>query len=390
MMKYAVILLRYLKGYVHIRAVGGFPERFLNLCYSLRINLWDICLRDNVLTFCVSRSHFIKLRSAARKSGVKLTIEKKTGLVYRYRKYNKRIGIAAGVMLFLAVHFILSMFVWCVDVQGNNTLSKSSIIQQAEKYGLRPGTFKKNFDEIKAARNIATDYGGKINWLSVNIKGSMAVLELREDNRIIGETENRSPCNIVADFDGVILSVQTFYGDCMIQKGNGVKKGDLLINGAIINEDMSTTFYAAKGKITALHEKEISLSEKNIKKSDRLKITDERYKISIFGLNIPFAGAYEKDGTLIFRERKALNINGYNLPFYIEKTILCTKEKVQTENCGINALEKFQHSIYTLNANSTVARKDERISRIKDSLVLTGKYNLIDFIGEEKPILSEK
>ena len=390
MMKYTVKLLRYLKGYVHIRAEGGFPERFLNLCYSRRINLWDICLRDNVLSFCISRSHFLKLRSPARKSGVSLTIVKKTGLVYRYRKYNKRIGLATGVLLFLTVHLILSMFVWCVDVQGNNTLSKSSIIQQAEKYGLHPGTFKKSFDEIKAARNIATDYAGKISWLSVNIKGSMAVLELREDNRIIGETENRPPCNIVADFDGVIISAQTFYGDCMIQKGNGVKKGDLLINGAKINEDMSTTFYAAKGKITALHNKEIELSESSIKETDGLKIIDEKYKISIFGLNIPLKINKGNDGVLLFSERKTLNINGYNLPFYIEKTVMCTKEKLQTESNAMNALEKFQHGIYTLNSNSTVAEKDEHISRIKDSLIFTGNYNLIDFIGEEKPILSEK
>ena len=85
-MKYAVILLRYIKGYVRIRAEGGFPERFLNLCYSGKINLWDVCLQNKVMTFCISRSDFLKLRSPAHKAGVRVSIIYKTGLIYKYRK----------------------------------------------------------------------------------------------------------------------------------------------------------------------------------------------------------------------------------------------------------------------------------------------------------------
>lgn len=389
-MKYAVIILRYIRGYVSVRAAGGFPERFLNLCYSRKINLWDVTLQGDVLSFCISRSDFIKLRPIAKKSGTRISITKKTGLVYKYRKYNKRAGLVSGVVIFLAVHLLLSMFVWCIDVKGNDTISKSEILSQAETYGLSQGTLKKDFDEIRAARSIAADYKGKITWLSVNIKGSMAVIELREDNRIIGETEDRAPCNIVADFDGLILSAETYYGDCMVRRGNGVKKGDLLINGAIVNEDTSTTFYASKGKITALHEREISLKEKYSKASERLKITDTKYRTGIFGLEIPFGAVKNTDGTKVFSERKTLTVNGYKLPFFIEKILICEKEKAPSENESINALEKIQNNIYRQNANSTVTNKSEAITLSKGTVSFTGKYTLIDFIGEEKPILSEK
>ncbi len=391
-MKYAVILLRYLKGYVHIRATGGFLERFLNLCYSGKINLWDVCLRDNVLTFCISLGHFTKIRPIVAKSGVKVTILKKTGLIYKYRKHSKRIGFVTGLALFMVIHLILSMFVWCVDVQGNNTVSKSEILSQSECYGLTFGTFKKGFDEIRTARNIAADYKGKITWLSVNIKGSLAVIELREDNRIIGETEDRAPCNIVADFDGVILSAETFYGDCMVKSGIGVKKGDLLINGAIINEDMSTTFYAAKGRITALHEKEISLSADKDKNCHSLKIIRERYKIGFFGFEIPLGLSDNEKESLILTERKTLNINDYNLPFYIEKSVICERKKADSQANLLNivALEEMQNSIYKENANSSVVSKTEDLVSSGGSLFFNGKYTLIDFMGEEKPILSEQ
>ncbi len=391
-MKYAVILLRYLKGYVFVQASGGFTERFLNLCCACKINLWDVCLRENVLTFCVSRKDFLKLRKISAKSGVKIAILKKTGLVYKYRKYSKRVGLLTGVFLFAAVHLILSMFVWCVDVQGNSALSKSEITAKAESYGLKAGTLKKSFDEIRAARSIAADYEGKITWMSVNIKGSLAVIELREDNRIIAETEDRAPCNIVADFDGVILSAETFYGDCMTEKGTAVRKGDLLINGAIINEDMSTTFYAAKGRITALHEKEITLTENSSDALQSLAVTDEKFTLGFFGFKIPLGITKNDDTSLYLSERKTLNINGYNLPFFIERTLLCSKEKTNTEKkqSALISMEKIQNSVYKKNGNSTVISKEEVIANKNNALTFSGKYTLIDFMGEEKPILSEE
>ncbi len=388
-MRYAVILLRYLKGYVRVRADGGFPERFINLCHAAGISLWDVYLKDKVLSFCISRKHFIKLRHIALKSGVRIKITDKTGLIYKYRKYHKRTGLLTGVILFLSIHLLLSMFVWCIDVKGNSAISKNDILSRAEHYGLKAGTVKKGFDEISASRKIATDYNGRITWLSINIKGSLAVIELREDNKIIGETEDKPPCNIVADFDGVILSAETYCGDCAVNKGTGVKKGDLLISGAIINEDMSTTFYPAKGKITALHEKEIRISEGCGKVINKLIITDSKYEIGFFGLKVPTGIFKKNDNSAVFSERKTLMINGYKLPFYIEKYIVCEEEKTENKNSCLNALEKIQHSIYMQNANSTVIDKNETVSASENNVTYSGKYTLIDFLGEEKPILSE-
>lgn len=391
-MKYAVILLRYIKGYVRIRAEGGFPERFLNLCYSGKINLWDVCLQNKVMTFCISRSDFLKLRSLSHKAGVRVSIINKTGLIYKYRKYHKRTGIITGVILFLTVHLFLSMFVWCVDVSGNDNLSKSELFHRAEQYGLSAGTLKKSFDEIRTARSIAADYDGKVTWLSVNIKGSLAVIELREDNRIITETENRPPCNIVADFDGVILSAETFYGDCTVKSGTGVKKGDLLINGAIQNEDLSTTFYAAKGKLTAVHEKELSITKKIKTTQQKLTVGKKKYKIGFFGLEIPSEISADSPEEIHLYERSTLNINGYNLPFYIEKHLICEKMNTETKKSSATtkALEEIQNSVYKENSNSTIISAKEKISSSDNTLNFSGKYTLIDFIGEEKPILSEK
>lgn len=391
-MKFAVFLLRYIRGYVSVSAEGGFTERFLNLCHSGKINLWDVCLNGKTLTFCVCRRDFIRLRSIAKKSGVRIKIRKKTGLIYKYRRHSKRIGLLAGLLLFAVIHIVLSMFVWCTDVQGNTKISKNDILARAEHYGLTAGTRKKGFDEILAARKIAAEYNGRVTWLSINIKGSLAVIELREDNSIITETQDKAPCNIVADFDGVILSAETFYGDCMVKSGTGVRKGDLLISGAIVNEDMSTDFYAARGKITALHEKEVSYTSKPKENGSKLRIVGNGLRLGFFGLEIPIGVRNKCEEYLTVSERKTLNINGYNLPFYIERLLMCDKSDdpfISGEDY-IYSLEKMQSSIYKENANSTVISSQETVSARNGTLILEGKYTLIDFLGEEKPILSSE
>ncbi len=389
-MKYAVMLLRYFKGYAHIKVTGGFCERFLNLCTGKKINMWNIFVKNNEVYACISRSHFLKLRPIAAKSGVKIAILKKTGLIYKYRKYNKRIGILTGITFFMVIHLLLSMFVWCVEVQGNEEISKTNIMSQAEINGLVPGRLKIGFDEIRTARNIASSYDGKITWLSVNIKGSLAVIELREDNKVIENNYEETPCNIVADFDGIILTNDTFCGDCVVKIGDGVKKGDMLISGAIINEDLSTTFYASDGKFTALHEEE---SQYTIEK-DLIMGTLKSKKTSVisglFGVDFPINSTDFNSNTTFFKGKNTLCINGYKLPFYIEKKVLYEhgKTKADLKKSSIIAYEKMQNYVYNNYRNSTVVQKNEDISTENRTFIYKWKYTLIDFIGEKKPILS--
>ena len=52
----------------------------------------------------------------------------------------------------------------------------------------------------------------------------------------------------------------------------------------VVNEDLSTDFYAAKGKITALHDKEISIKGRTDKKLYVNRISSKAVQIGFFGL----------------------------------------------------------------------------------------------------------
>lgn len=390
-MKYLVIVLRFIKGYVVFKAEKGFLERFVNLCTRNGIHLWNVKVDNNILTAHVGVRNFKRMRPIAKKSGVKIKIISKSGLIFQYRRYNKRVGLAVGIVIFALFHLIMSQFVWCVDVSGNSLLSKEEIVEHAENQGLTQGTFKGSFNEVKAAREIAASYDGKVPWLSINIKGSLAIIELREKSEIISEIEDASPCNIVADFDGIILSLENYRGNAEVTVGNGVKKGDMLINGVIINEDFSTTYYKAKGKITALHSKSVSKSEKKDSALTRPIITDTYYSIGAFGIEIPLS-IYKKTNTNIeLTDKRYIFINGYKLPFCIEKNTVIELADCKNDHnkTYIHSVENLGFENYYENRNSTIVSAEERILLKNNAYIFTGEYTLIDFIGKEKPILSD-
>lgn len=390
-MKYLVTVIRFIKGYVVFKAEKGFLERFVNLCTKNGIHLWNVTVENNILTACVSINSFKKLRPLVRKSGVRVKIVRKSGLIFQYRRYNKRIGLAIGIVVFAMFHLIMSQFVWCIDVSGNNLISKEEIIEQAINQGLKQGTFKRGFNEVKAAREIAASYDGKVTWLSINIKGSMAIIELRESNKIIGEIEDKSPCNIVADFNGIILSVDNYRGDAAVTVGNGVKEGDMLISGVIINEDFSTTYYKAKGKITALHSKSVSKTKRKNLAQTRPVISDIYYSLGIFGLNIPFGKYTGTENNIKLTDKRYILINGYKLPFYLEKNTVAelSADKNVHNKAYIYPVESIGFENYYENRNSNIVSAKESILLKNNTYVFSGEYTLIDFIGKEKPILSD-
>ena len=70
-------LLKFLRGYVRIRVWGFAPERFMNLCSSRNILLWDITKEKDVYEMCISLGGFRKLKGIARTTRTRVVILKR-------------------------------------------------------------------------------------------------------------------------------------------------------------------------------------------------------------------------------------------------------------------------------------------------------------------------
>ncbi len=236
-----VQLIRFFRGYVDFTASGKFPERFLNITSRYGINLWNAKPSKHSINASMYISDYRKIRLAAKKSGVKTRINAKHGLPFFVNKYKPRIGIPIGAAAGIILIIVLSNFIWSVSVTGAQTVSETKIKQVLSENGVKTGGYKNNLDVQKIERDTMLEID-EIGWMSVNLTGNIASIEIKEKAQKPKIDSSATPCNVKAKCDGVITDIKVKKGNVQVKKGSGVAKGDLLVSG-IIETKMNTLQY---------------------------------------------------------------------------------------------------------------------------------------------------
>ena len=245
------ILFSYLIGYLRITVEGYYIERFINICKSNHITIWnlkrnkDICLYLNVRI-----SEFKNLRDVAKKTKCKIKIKNKKGMPFLLHKYKKR--KIFGILLVLIAFFIWlsSNFVWNVDIIEENGNELVNIRQDLENVGLRTGNLKSKIDKKQIINKIRLERKD-IAWIGIELKGTNAIVKIvksDEKPEIIDENEY---CSIISNKAGVITKINAQSGTANVKVGDTIKEGDTLINGWMEGKFTGIRYVHAKGEIEA-------------------------------------------------------------------------------------------------------------------------------------------
>ena len=76
----------------------------------------------------------------------------------------------------------------------------------------------------------------ELSWVSFEIRGTRAKLFVEERRQPPSLIPRNMPCNIIAKRDGLISSIVVKNGQEMVEEGDTVIKGQLLVSGVIENE----------------------------------------------------------------------------------------------------------------------------------------------------------
>lgn len=228
---FLIRLLTYLKGFVRISVAGRFVERFLNICMNRNIYVWDIKNRGSeLLHMNMTVEGFKQMPSVAFKSRTRVKIISRHGLPFILRKHRKRkVFLAAGIITAALFAYITS-FVWVIEVDGNEKVDTQIIMTALENNGFKIGTFRYGVDVSALQNKMLLEVDG-LSWLWVDIKGTRAVVQVKEQIPIPAIVDRERPCNIIASTDGLITDINATYGEKMVSIGEVVKKGDLLVSG---------------------------------------------------------------------------------------------------------------------------------------------------------------
>ncbi len=408
--------------------------RFVNLCRNNGIELRHLIRKENAIQMEIDAENFKKLRPLVRKTHVKIHILNRHGPAFFFYRHKRRWWFLLGMTVFAGMIYILSLFVWQIDIDGNRKYTDALILQALAQMDVKTGCLKSEIDLPEIEEELRIMYN-EITWVSASIMGTKLQIELREGDLKIsgssgdgqtgnvkrvenqengkktqnGESETDLPTNLVADEDAVITNLVVRRGTAAARYGEKVKKGDVLIEGKvyIYNEDETlkkVDYLTAEGDVFGKYQE---IYEKHYQRKHEVRsYTGKKYRelgVAIvgkrFGLpvweNILKKQSEENTLSEVWSWKKQFRLTPtFYLPFALEYTEYVPYENVVEEYTDevikkmaeeelqkyLNELEKKGVQIIS---NSVTISLDADGGHVKGTLILDGP------IGKEVPISSE-
>jgi similar to stage IV sporulation protein len=220
-----------LAGVAEAELASGEPEELLTRCGEAGIPVWQVRRRDGCsLILCLWERDFPLLQTLAEENGAELRLlSLRGGSSGRARLRARRVLLAA---LLLAAGLLLSssLFVWEVEVRGCEKLTEGRVLRALAECGVERGTYWPGVSPELVRSRMLTRVPD-LAWMTVNFSGSRAVVLVQERQERPEIYREDSPAEIRASASGVIRRVTVLNGRCLVQPGDAVLAGELLISG---------------------------------------------------------------------------------------------------------------------------------------------------------------
>ena len=190
------------------------------------------------------------LARLARRNGVRLRLIRKRGLPFRMAALRRRPGIAVGLAVFVAAQLFWAAHVWEIRVVGNDRIESAQIMQLAAESGVRAGMRAATLDE-EDARLFLLRGLPELAWAAVNRQGCRVTIAVHERTAPPEVVPADQPCNLTARQGGVIVRTEAERGFPVVQAGDAVQAGDLLVAGMRTDGNGGTVLHHASGRVLA-------------------------------------------------------------------------------------------------------------------------------------------
>lgn len=374
----------YILGYVVFRAEGGFSERFINLCSNNNVFIWDVKRKGDCVYGCVEAADYKKLRLFAKKSGMKLRAERKAGLPFLFFHNKNRMALPLAAVFFAIVFFVLSKFIWTVDVVGNVSVPTEDIIAAFEELGVKPGKLKSSVNAGETADR-ALLLLDKIEWSYVNIIGCNATIEVKEKTDVPDvRKQSDVPTNIISSVSGTVRRIDLYKGTKCVNVGDYVNKGDVLVTGAVTNKDTSVSFYSSQAYVSVQTNAQIKYSFEKSRPSRIYFKTKKRYILSFFSFKLPLNFLFtSKEKYDFFESSSFLEVSGNKLPVGIicQRYDFYKQESPELEKdfSKLCAIETFMNTCQQNFSDKIILSKTLAL----DNDCVSGSFDVVQSAGEE-------
>lgn len=385
-------LLKYFTGYVHIKVEGFFVERFINMCISKKILLMNIEREKATIMYAdIAIKDYKRLRQVAKKTKSKIKIQSKKGMPFIAHKYRKRKIFIALFFLIIFGIIISSNYVWNIEIIGNVDISKEEILKSLEESGFEVGISKNNMNTNEVINNIRLKRDD-IAWIGISVKGTNAIVEIKEVDKAPKLIDANEYCNIVADKKAIITKISVQNGTAAVEVGDIVEEGKILVNGYLEGKYTGTRYVHSSATIEA---KVWYTKNKKNSLTQSVKVLtgeeEKKYGLKFKKNQINFykiLSKFEKYDT-INENKKMMLFSNFYLPFELVKTTnkeYVLQEVTYTEEEVVNMLVKEAEAelLQEIENKQNIVNKNINTYSKDDCIEVEVTYEVLENIGIEQ------
>ncbi|SHI37603.1 similar to stage IV sporulation protein [Clostridium cavendishii DSM 21758] len=340
------------------------PEKIINMLWYKGIRAKNINkLNITTIIMEIPMNDYDKLKDITKRIDCKIKVIKKDGLAFFIYSLKRKIGIIIGILLFTGIIFVLSNYIWAIEIETNKNIPPFELRKELSEIGIKPGITKKSFNVYDLEKKIENK-NAEIMWVRARIEGSTLKIKVEEKVNPPKEIVKGDNKDLISKLDGEVLRVYTSKGTAQVKSGDVVKKGQVLIKGIEGKEGFEFQT-PAEGKVIAntFYERMIEL-----------QVSGKRY---------------EKTG----ETKEDIYIQILNKKIYLKKAVknFADYDKIEEKGKLVNKIVYYEKKAKEVNVN-----KEEEIKKAVDKLYKStmetldkkAKYikNVIDVedIGEGK------
>ena len=246
----------FFEGRVEVFADKENRERLISFLLEndIRVKL-RYCEENGGVYTEISPQLLKKIAPALDKSGIIVYIINIYGFKHIVNIILKRPGIIFGALIFAAILWLSTLFVWRVEISGNEKLTKGYLKETLLSHGVGEGVKISDIDERAISAQMVS-LCPEVAWAAINVRGTTVTLEVRETN-FSEKDETTLPDILVAKKSGIIREIEVYSGKAAVDVGTVVKAGDLLISGFISGNGLQYSdtpgirYEGAAGKVKA-------------------------------------------------------------------------------------------------------------------------------------------
>ena len=362
-------------GTVTIEVSAPVPEKFLNLLWNKGVKITKVVRVDiTTIRLDINYENYKEVEGSASRCKGKIKVVGRQGLVFFLMRLKKQVTLALGGIVFLLGIYLLSTYVWSVEIKTGDNVAPYQIRKQLTSLGVKPGIKKSDLDVYDLEKKLE-DVNSEILWLRARIEGSTLKIVIEEKVNPPVTNVEINPGDCLAKESGEIKRIYITSGTAKVSVGDIVRTGDVLIAGTQGKEGMEYEVQA-KGAVIAnvFYEKEMEVQVSG-NKLDKTGERDKDIYLNFFGKKIYLKKAINKFN---YYDKIEDNKGFVNIVTYFERA---EKEvKVDRDEAINKAKQQLEESLSkTLSNEAKISDKQASVEDVKD-----GKIRVkVNFVVEQ-------